>query len=73
MRVDADARKFAFLIPRISLAYALALGMKCHDSAIAVQRTNEATASCRLRASGICVIYMPDKHSQFDARFVLAR
>jgi hypothetical protein len=73
MRINADAGKFAFLIPRISRAYALRSGAVCGNSAIAVQAASDQRASCRLRASRICVIYMPDKHSQFDASSAAAR
>lgn len=73
MRTGTPAGGFALLIPRISPAYALALGAKCVDSCIEEQRICDAIASCRPRVSSICVIYMPDKHSQFDARFALAR
>jgi len=40
MRINADAGKFAFLIPRISRAYALGLGVGRHDRVIAVRAVN---------------------------------
>jgi len=73
MRINADAGKFAFLIPRISRAYALALGAGRCDCAIAVRALGRPKASCMLRANGICLIYVPDKHSQFDASSPAAR
>ncbi|MEF9482352.1 MULTISPECIES: hypothetical protein [Ralstonia] len=56
MRIDAGGGKFAFLIPRISRAYALGLGAARLDRAIAVRMTDAGNGW--MHASG--QQYLPD-------------
>ncbi|WP_316876492.1 hypothetical protein [Ralstonia edaphi] len=56
MRIDAGGGKFAFLIPRISRAYALGLGASRLDRAIAVRMSDAGSAW--MQASG--QQYLPD-------------
>ncbi|WP_316674725.1 hypothetical protein [Ralstonia chuxiongensis] len=73
MRIDVGGGKFAFLIPHISRAYAPGWGV--HGTLLR-HRGAEALSgltACTLRASGICWIYSPNKDSQFDAHFAIAR